>query len=173
MKMLFVFGPPAAGKFTIARKIAEQTGWSLFHNHLVVDAVMAVFPFGSPSFVVLREEFWLRVIAAAASENRSLIFTYLPEASVAPDFPHRAAQLVADHGGECVFVRLALSLDRQLERIANADRAKFGKLRDPQLLRELHAQFEQCEARMPPAAITIDTAKVTPSEAAAEIAALV
>lgn len=60
MKLIFIYGPAAAGKLTVARVLAEQTGVALFHNHLVVDAVMAVFPFGSEPFVRLREHFGWR-----------------------------------------------------------------------------------------------------------------
>jgi hypothetical protein len=59
MKLLFLYGPVASGKLTIARELATLTGFALFHNHLVVDAVAAVFPFGSERFVKLREQFWL------------------------------------------------------------------------------------------------------------------
>ena len=55
MILVFLYGPVASGKLTIARELAARTGFALFHNHLVVDAVMAVFPFGSESFVRLRE----------------------------------------------------------------------------------------------------------------------
>ena len=58
MKLVFIYGPPAAGKLTIARKVAEKAGLALFHNHLIVDAVGAVFPFGSEHFKRLREKFW-------------------------------------------------------------------------------------------------------------------
>ena len=47
MKLVFIYGPPAAGKLTIARKVAEKAGLALYHNHMIVDAVGAVFPFGS------------------------------------------------------------------------------------------------------------------------------
>jgi cytidylate kinase len=50
VKLLFIHGPPAAGKLTIAKPVAKTTQWPLFHNHLIVDAVGAVFPFGSPPF---------------------------------------------------------------------------------------------------------------------------
>ena len=40
-----------------------------------------------------------RGIAAAAREDRSLIFTFAPEPSVAPDFPSRVRALVAELGG--------------------------------------------------------------------------
>lgn len=39
MKLLFIYGPPASGKLTVAREPAALTGYRLFHNHLVVDAL--------------------------------------------------------------------------------------------------------------------------------------
>jgi cytidylate kinase len=55
VELLFIYGPAAAGKLTIAREVAKLTNFRLFHNHLTVDAVMAVFDFGSESFIELRE----------------------------------------------------------------------------------------------------------------------
>lgn len=172
MHLLFLHGPPAAGKYTIARQVADATGLPLFHNHLIVDAVHAVFPFGSPGFVRLREEFWLAVLAQAASEGRSLIFTFQPEPSVSPDFPTRAAQSYTSAGGQCRFVQLHLPLADQLARVANADRGRFGKLRDAALLAQLHDDFSRCEAQMPPPALRIDTSQTTAAAAAAQIMAL-
>jgi hypothetical protein len=172
MKLLFLHGPPAAGKYTIARAVADATGLPLFHNHLIVDAVHAVFPFGSPAFVELRERFWLDVIRAAVAEDRSLIFTFQPEPSVSPRFAEQLASVVAAAGGETIFVQLRLDLAGQTARIANDDRARFGKLRDVALLEQLHADFAACEAAMPPSALSIDTATTTPAAAAARIIAL-
>mgnify|MGYP002784219242 CR=1 FL=1 len=170
--LLFLHGPPAAGKYSIARRVADATGLPLFHNHLIVDAVHAVFPFGSPAFVRLREAFWLETFAAAAAERRSLIFTFQPESSVSPGFPQAAADIFTRAGGRCRFVALQLDLAAQLDRIANADRARFGKLRDPELLRRLHADFAAAEAAMPPSDLTIDTAATSADAAAAQIIAL-
>ena len=172
MRLIFLYGPPAAGKYTIARLVSERTGLPLFHTHLVVDAVAAVFPFGSDSFVRLREQFWLETFRAAAHESRSLIFTFQPEPSVAADFPRRVADLVEAAGGEAVFVRLTLSLEEQLARIDAADRAKFGKLRDRDLLRALHEQFAASEDAMPQARLMLDTGTMQPDEAASRIVAL-
>ncbi|MBN9539607.1 MAG: shikimate kinase, partial [Alphaproteobacteria bacterium] len=72
MKLVFFYGPVASGKLTIARLVAERTGLPLFHNHLIVDAVAAVFPFGSKAFVMLRERFWLETISTAAEAGQSL-----------------------------------------------------------------------------------------------------
>jgi hypothetical protein len=49
--------------------------------------VLAVFPFGSPEFVRLREEFWLRTFAVAIGSGTSLVFTFAPEPSVPSGSP--------------------------------------------------------------------------------------
>jgi hypothetical protein len=94
MQLVFIYGQVAACKLTIARELAARTGVALFHNHLVVDAVAAVFPFGTEAFSRLREQFWLTVFDEAARQDRSLIFTFAPEPTVAPDFPDRAGALI-------------------------------------------------------------------------------
>ena len=53
MELLFIYGPAAVGKLTVGRELAKLTGFRHFHNHLTVDAVMAVFDFGSESFINL------------------------------------------------------------------------------------------------------------------------
>ncbi len=171
MQLIFVYGPPAAGKYTVSKRVAEQTGLPLFHNHLVVDTVASVFPFGSASFVRLREQFWMDVFEAAVAEDRSLIFTFQPEGSVTADFAQDVVDLVRSAGGNALLVHLKLSADGQTERIANADRAAFGKLRDAGLLAKLQAEFEACERAMPAADLVIDMAQVSAEDAAAMIAA--
>ncbi|MDP9995092.1 cytidylate kinase [Variovorax boronicumulans] len=39
MKLVFIHGPVASGKLTIARELGRLSGLAVFHNHLVVDAV--------------------------------------------------------------------------------------------------------------------------------------
>ncbi|QCI66946.1 shikimate kinase [Phreatobacter stygius] len=170
MQLVFLHGPPASGKLTIARELAGTTGFALFHNHLIVDAVAAVFPFGSDAFVRLREAFWLATLGEAARAGRSTIFTFQPEPTVAPDFAERVRRVVGEAGGEVIFVRLTLAADLQDARIANADRAAFGKMRSLELLRALRDQFEAAEAAMPPARLTIDTGATPPTAVARLIA---
>ena len=133
--------PVASGKLTSGRLVAERIGVPLFHNHLVVDAVAAVFPFGSPEFVRLREQFWLETISAAASAGQSLIFTFAPEPSVAADFPDRVEQLIARHGGQITYIALDLDEAEQERRLVDASRQRFGKLRSPEILRTLRPRW--------------------------------
>lgn len=172
MRLVFLYGPPASGKLTVARELAAATGLPLFHNHLVVDTVASVFPFGSEPFVRLREQFWLAMFGEAAADSRSIIFTFAPEPSVSPTFPQRVRELVIDAGGAVLFVRLTVPPDEQERRIGGLDRASHGKLRSPALLRQLGPDFAACDAAMPAPALTLDTGSLTPAEAAQAIVAV-
>jgi hypothetical protein len=172
VKLIFLYGPVASGKLTVAREVAAQAGLALFHNHLVVDAVHAVFPFGSEPFVRLRERFWLDVFREAARAGRSLVFTFAPEATVAPDFAERTRAIVEEGGGEVIFVALNVSDEEQERRIDSPTRAAFGKLRSRDLLLELRAQYKASMATMPRPAIEIDTTVTEPTDVAETIIAL-
>jgi adenylate kinase family enzyme len=43
MKLIFIYGPPASGKLTIAEILSERTGIPLFHNHLSRDLVKDIY----------------------------------------------------------------------------------------------------------------------------------
>src|SRR5690606_9977855 len=109
MQLIVLHGPAAAGKLTTARALERRLGYPVFHNHLVVDTLTTMFPFGSEPFVRLREQFWLDVFEEAARTGRSLLFTFAPEATVRPGFPARVRETVERHGGSVRFVRLAVS----------------------------------------------------------------
>ena len=172
MQLIFIYGQVASGKLTIARELAARTGVALFHNHLVVDAVGAVFPFGTEAFSRLREQFWMTVFDEAAKQRRSLIFTFAPEPTVAPDFPDRARALIERNGGQTIFVALELPREEQERRLVDEGRAAFGKMRDLSLLRALRAQFDACMAAMPRPSLTQDVSDLSPSEGAEPIASL-
>lgn len=168
---MILHGPPAVGKLTVARELSKITGLPVFHNHLVVDAVAALFPFGEPQFVNLRERWWIDAFGAALKEDRSLIFTFQPEPSVAPEFIERVTALIESGEGSVDLVSLTASPSAIDERITAHSLIEFGKMRSVELLRELRPAFEACEAAMPQSAVEIDTEKKQPAEAAREIAA--
>ena len=172
MQLIFLHGPLASGKLTVARAVAARTGLALFHNHLIVDAVGAVFPFGSPEFCRLREAMWLQVFEAAAGAGRSLIFTFAPEGTVSPEFAENVIEVVQSRGGRVRFFALTLADTEQDRRVAEPSRADFGKLRDPELLRKLRAEGAFAYPPLP-AELSFDTAALGPDEIAEGITAQV
>jgi hypothetical protein len=137
VKLIFIWGGAASGKLTVAQEVSQLTGIALFHNHLVVDALLEKYEFGEPEFVRLREAMWMTVFDTAARAGQSLIFTFAPESTVSSDFPQRVVDVIADAGGELKFVRLVVSRDEQERRISNESRMHFKKLVSLDLLREL------------------------------------
>src|SRR5215469_14477555 len=117
MDLVMLHGPPAVGKLTVGQALAARTGLKLFHNHLVLDAITAVFEFRSPGYLRLRELFWLEAFETAAREDISLIFTFMPETSLAPGFAQRAGAAVERHGGRLRLVELACSEATQEARL--------------------------------------------------------
>lgn len=171
MKLIFIWGGAASGKLTVARELSDITGIAVFHNHLVVDALLEKYQFGDPEFVRLREAMWMTVFETAARSGQSLIFTFAPEPTVAPDFPARVKSVIGDAGGEVSFVRLVLSEEEQERRIANDSRREFRKLVSLALLRELRPSFRESEAGMPAADLVIDSEIDDPQTASRRIAA--
>ncbi|HTW98312.1 MAG TPA: hypothetical protein VMD59_06010 [Acidimicrobiales bacterium] len=165
MDLVFLHGPAASGKLTVARELSALTGLPVFHNHLVVDALLEVFVFGSPEFIHLREQLWLETFEAAASSGRSLIFTFAPEPTVPAGFTDRVVARVSAHGGRVRFAALRISPAEQERRIENPDRKRFAKLASLETLRRIRAAGDP-PAEIPPADLTIDTESVRPSDAA-------
>ncbi|MGC5221672.1 hypothetical protein ACPW96_03615 [Micromonospora sp. DT81.3] len=170
MRLVLLHGAAAAGKLTTARELERLVGYPVFHNHLIVDALTAVFPFGTEPFVRLREEFWLKVFAEAAGIGRSLTFTFAPESTVTAGFAERVRQVVEEAGGRVCFVRLTVTDEEQERRIGNADRREFHKLSDVGTLHRLR-EHGTADVEQPPVDLEILTDRSAASESAALIVA--
>jgi hypothetical protein len=165
MKLIFLHGAPAVGKLTVARELTRLTGFQLFHNHLTVDLVSSLFPFGSESFIVLREQIWLAAFSEAARNNVSLIFTFNPERTVREDFVQKVIEEVEAADGRIIFVELTCA-EKELERrIEDGSRKEFGKLASVEQYRSLRDagafQFPKL-----PEGLSVDTTNQSPADAA-------
>ncbi len=123
MDLVYVYGPPAVGKFTVAARLADLTGYAFFHNHLSIDCALPVFDFGTDAFWRLVHEIRFSTIQAAARENRSLIFTnvYAHPEDVANAEQRFAA--VESSGGRVCLVQLTCPLEVLAERVQGDHRA--------------------------------------------------
>jgi predicted kinase len=168
--LVYIYGPPASGKLTIAGRLSELTGLPLFHNHLTVTALRPVFPFGSPAFMEANRKVREAVFDVAASAGISLIFTNNSAWSVPnPRARFEAAaesyrRIMQTHGGRTVFVRLTAPQSALEERVANESRRVHDKLVDVTRLRELLAELDA--SPLHPDDLMIDTGQLSPEEAA-------
>lgn len=173
--LVYLYGPPAAGKLTIGQLVAERTGFRLFHNHLTVNAVREIFPFGSPAFVEVLHRLRLDVFSTAARIGTSLVFTNNSiwggddgRARFAA-FADRAARVVADEGGRTLFVSLTAPVGELEARVPADSRRAHGKLVDVDRLREMLASHDPSPLHDDD--LVIDTGVRRADEAAEQIVA--
>lgn len=132
--LVFLVGPPAVGKMTVGLELARRTGFRLFTNHHTVDLVVQFFPFGSPAYDRLVEEFRRRVMEeVAASDLPGLLFTFVrdfddpADDDVVADF----GGFFAARGGRVLHVELQAPTEERLRRCATELRlAHKPSLRD-------------------------------------------
>ena len=169
MQLIFLHGAAAVGKLTVARELAALTDARLFHNHLTVDLVTSLFPFGSESFVHLREQIWLAAFAEAARNGVSLIFTFNPERTVRERFVPDTLDTIEAAGGRVVFVELTCDEAELERRMEDASRKKFSKLASVELYRSLKHDGAFDFAKLPDG-LSFDTTNQTPAATAQAIA---
>ena len=172
MKLIFLYGLPGVGKLTVARSLAELTGYKLFHNHLTVDLVASVFEFGSEAFVELRETIWLAVFKRASDAHLDgLIFTFAPDRTVSNSFILNVTNAVEhddddDGGGEMMFVELTCSVRELERRLVDPARGNFGKLNSVERFRELNDAGAFVTPGLPAKRLTIETTELAATGAA-------
>jgi cytidylate kinase len=175
--LVYVYGPPAVGKLTVARRVHELTGFRLFHNHLTVNAIAPIFDFATAPFVDVVRRLRLDVFATAARTGTDVIFTNNTmwsgesNADAFLAFTRQAAAVVADAGGSTTFVRLTAPIDVLCERVDGDDRVAMQKLVNADRLRVQVGGYD------PPALeaddLVIDTSVTSVEDAAHQIAAAI
>lgn len=165
MKLLFLYGPPASGKLTIAEKLSDMTNIPLFHNHLSRDLVKDIYGDKLHEHYDLVDTLRFDVFDYCAAHNTNLIFTYVYEGSNDDQDVHRFIKTIERHGGEVVFIELTASRADLLQRVDNESRTRFKKLTDPDVLAEITEDMTKYS--MP----FVDALKVNTSQLQADEAA--
>lgn len=165
MFVLVIFGPPAAGKYTVGTEVARRTGLPLFHNHLTVNLCRVLFEFGTAPFIALRERLWLETFRVASQADTSLIFTFAPEATVSASFIE-AVRDVLKSPNRVFFVELSCSMTEREARVDAEGRRQLEKLSSREEYRALvqKGALEYSGALAPD--LRIDTTETPPHEAA-------
>ena len=170
MRVIILCGLPGVGKLTIAKELARLCGYRVFHNHLVFDAVEALFPFGSPSFIELREGLWLELLSRAVRERvGDVIFTIARDQSLRADFLISIVSALRALGARVSCIELSCSAGELEQRLASADRARFGKVNSVERFRQLTGSGAFPPFTLPVDTILMDTSGLAPGEAAAAI----
>lgn len=113
--LLILFGPPAVGKMTVGRALANAGRFRLFHNHMTIEPLIETFGYGTPAFNTLNSEFRRRVLEEAAAHDIDLVFT-LVWALDSEEDRDVIDSYVQIFDGRAAFVELRADLDTRLAR---------------------------------------------------------
>jgi chloramphenicol 3-O-phosphotransferase len=171
VKLIFIYGPPAAGKLTVAEALAALTGFKVFHNHLTVDLAHAFFEFGTPAFGRYVDHLRLEAVEMAAREGvDGVIFTFVYALGWDDGFVQDMKDVVERSGGVVFFVQLVCSRDILEGRVAAKSRQRFRKIKDIGKLHEVLDRYELFALIPFVNSLSIDTTDIPPDEAARRIA---
>ncbi len=146
-RVILLHGPPACGKLTIARCLAERLDAVVLHNHLTFNLARTLFAIGDQRLPALHRQLRLIMLEHAlaptpehAEPVPDLILTlvYTDPESV-PNFAD-IIQRVDASGATLHPFYLSCSEQALLERVVAAGREKEGKLHNPTRLAAMLAQ---------------------------------
>lgn len=170
MRLIFLHGPPASGKYTIAERLEAAWGVQNFHNHLTLDVAKALFDFGTPEFWDLVHRLRRVSLAAKAVDSEAdVVFTNCYSS------PHDDAtvagleEVVVERGGTFVPVYLECGIDELRRRVAEPSRVAMRKLHTVEGLDGFLDQWN-CVALDRPDCVTVSTEGRAVDACVAEIA---
>jgi hypothetical protein len=117
--LVILFGPPAVGKMAVGKELSRITGLRLFHNHMAIEPVLQIFPYGSTPFDRLvggfRQSVFLEV---AGSDLPGLIYTCMWDLddARAKESMDGLAGIFRAEGAAVHFVELSAPLEIRLRR---------------------------------------------------------
>src|SRR5437016_6856962 len=163
LKLVFIYGPPAVGKLTVATELVKLTEFKLFDNHVSIDFVKSVFEFGTRRYWKLIEKYRISMFNEAAKHGINTIFTFVYDKATDDPFVKKTIQTISREGGSVCFVRLCCDEEELARRVKGKGRREAGKVSMKRLLvRVLKRHGLGCEILFQTGLI-IDTISLPPN----------
>ncbi|MFK7979668.1 MAG: AAA family ATPase [Saprospiraceae bacterium] len=129
MKLIIIYGPPASGKLTIANKVAEKTGYKLFHNHLTVDLLKNILKFGTKEFFEVNQRIKLAILEAAAKQGvDGIIYTFVYDRTTDNPFVDKLKVVAKRQNISTKFVQIYCEKQELLKRVIAESRKQYKKV---------------------------------------------
>ena len=177
-RVILLHGPPASGKLSTARCLADHLEAVILHNHLTFNLARTLFEIGDQRLLdlhrALRRVMLEHALAPTPREASPVPDIILTLVYAEPDSVRNVAEitrLIEATGAELLPFYLRCSDAKLLERVASPGRAAEGKLHTPDRLRDLLKHKRYPPLPHPDTRI-IDNEDVSAEDAATEITRL-
>ena len=129
MKLVFLNGAPATGKWTVAQELAKLTGFKIMHNHLTGDVVREFFDWGDKEGHDLHKVLKFEILSyLSKSSIKGIIMTYCFATNSDESEVKRLLKLAKKCNFEVCFVRLSCDVKELKRRVRLESRKKHRKL---------------------------------------------
>jgi hypothetical protein len=171
MNLVIIYGPPGVGKLTVAKELSRLTGYKVFHNHLTLNYVSALFDWDDTFWRLVRG-IRLQMIEAAADEGVNLVFTCVYPAEEDDEHLRQFKDAVEKYGGRMRLVQLLCERDVHETRLVADGRAALYKMTSvASLRRALEREPRMIQPAQGFESLCLDNTHIPPDEAARQIAA--
>jgi shikimate kinase len=173
MNLIFLYGPPATGKFTVGKELAKLIGYRFLDNHKSVEMLRQIFPFEDPELNKIRRKlqrkFRLEIFDEAAKAGVNFITTCAVAGPQHFSFYRETKEIVERHNGQVLFVQLAPTQETMLERVEQESRRGVKIENKEHLMRLLKNEPEVFDTFPDVSHLIIDNSSLSPNETAHRI----
>ena len=172
MKLVVIYGPPAAGKLTVAKELAKITGFKIFHNHLTNDLLSSVLKFGTQHYWAHVHDMRMNVLKIAAKHKvKGVIYTFCYAHKLDDKNVKHMLKSLGRHDVKFFFVNLYCSKDELFKRVSSDSRKKFGKIKHRKVLTSVLKKWELFKPIPYVKNLEIDNTRMSPKMVAKKIKA--
>lgn len=142
-KAIFIYGPAAVGKYTVANLLCEKLNYKLVHNHALIDAVKVIFDRGTENYYKTIHNLRIKFFEQIASVGANIVITHCYSNNFVnfavgvsdPEYVLSVKKIFEDAGMEICFVHLKADYEALSHRVVSESR-KGKKLCDVDDLKE-------------------------------------
>src|SRR3989344_3850728 len=132
---VFIYGPIAVGKLTVAKILSKKLGYKILHNHHINDFVEEIFDRGTYESNLMKEELRFYLLETAARANLNFIAThayahdFMAQTGLSdPKYVQMIEKKLTKLGAKFYPVHLRASEKELLRRTNMSSREQYGKL---------------------------------------------
>ena len=170
MDLVFIYGPPAVGKLTVAKELEKLTGYKIFHNHVTIDFALPIYEYGTKEFIEFNEGLRLQFFKEAIKANvKGVIFTFCYGNPEDNEFVKNVIEIIESDFSRVCFVQLKADLSELKKRVVMESRKRHSKIVTVKALEKFISKSGIDDKIEFKEHLAIDTDKISAEKSAKEI----